>query len=266
MPIYQLYKHTLEALESNYKGSILKILEYVNDRLNVQDKGIQLFPIKEDVKKSDSIMNSKNLIKSETREIMSNDITLTTLKPVQVLTPGILTTQKSRNVDISELSLTLLSGLSPYLMEDITLTNENNKVKILFMLDMQTSSCQNSIADLLTTYCAKGIDVTNDLVSILENECYFSLFKSTNISNKTSQTIQLKSMEEVLLVLQKNILSDSPSKDYVEKKLYYDILKGLIECQHEMNDLDFGNIKDVSCQLDEHLKEIYDVETEIILK
>ena len=145
LPIYQLYKHTLVALESNYKGSILKILEYVNDRLNVQDKGIQLFPIKEDVKKSDSIMNSKNLIKSETREIMSNDMTFTTLKPVQVLTPGILTTQKSRNVDISELSLTLLSGLSPYLMEDITLTNDNYKLKILFMLDMQTSSCQTQL-------------------------------------------------------------------------------------------------------------------------
>jgi hypothetical protein len=49
----------------------------------------------------------------------------------------------------------------------------------------------------LTTYCSDRVDVTAELVKILEDDCYFSVFKKFESNNKTP----LQMMEEVLILL-----------------------------------------------------------------
>ena len=265
LPMYQLFVYTIEAIENLYQGSILKILNYLKRALEEQgnDKCGQLFPLKENVLAS--LLNSNVSIKS-------NDILGNTLKPVPDLSDISTLKERFQSVGISKSAITLLSGLSEYIMEDIPGNINQVDVKILFIVDMQTPDTQVLIADLLSRHCIKNIDITNELVSILEKNCYFSVFKSFNSSNKGH--ISLNRMEEVLLVLQKNILNDgNRAQDFISKKKYYSYLKNCKNADIMIKDLilnlgcdlQFDNVEDLSRLLNQYLKDVYSVETEPIL-
>jgi hypothetical protein len=265
LPIYQLFKHTFEASESLDNGCILRIFDYVNKRLKgIYDttsgerkdtKSCKFFPIKIDEEYVSKESQNQSLIK--TNSLKSNDILLKTYKPVlPVSTPNLNNSsivQETPSVEMRNEVINVLLGVKKYFMEEITIFKFD--VKLLFMLELQTSIIQNNIADLLTTYCSDRVDVTAELVKILEDNCYFSVFKKFESNNKTP----LQMMEEVLILLENNITSKTTEEDRASKLTYY-------TKKDTRSKVYFGKSNEVTNKIGKYLKNIYNVGSEPILK
>ena len=229
LPIYQLFAHTVDKMESSYKVSIKEILKYINKILQNCDH-VQLFPIKELQPDSNDDDNNYDVIDSSSK--------LNFIKSIEVS--------------------------SHCIMKEIKISGYTNcNVQLAFMLELQTPTNQKLIADLLNRHSDQS-DVMNDLVSILENECHFSVFKRFNSTIKAHYTFS--TMEEVLWISQMNIKSNNVAEDYDVKMSFYDSLNDL-KFNDLISQLDFDNIENVRYQLNDKLKCIYDdAENELILR